>query len=577
MIKARIPASAPESANLKSYEQTRTGFSWDEIESRFSWYTSGQINIIAESIDRWADDPGKKDHPALIYEAHGAKETFTYAQLKTKSCQWAALLSELGFLPGDRLVIFLPSCPETFFAMTACARMGVIFCPVFSSSNFYELEVRLENIRPRAILTLPDLVEKITPEFAAHLQHILLISGPAPGLFENETIIAGRSDQMPPEKACHAFSGDSPLYLIFTSGSTRPPKGILHSHRDMVGMFASAQWVLDIKPDSILWTDADPAWVLGTVYGAFAPWLCGVTSLVIGDHFSAANWYHALETHNVSVWYTTPRVIRDLVEAGEDLPTRYDLSRLRHIVTAGAPLVPDLLYWAKSNLHLTPHDTWWMTETGMICIANFPCMDIKPGSMGKPLPGIEVAVLDENGEPLPPLSLGELALKVGWPGMMSGLWQDEERYQRYFRNGDWFVTGDIAIEDDEGYFYHQGRNDDLLKAGGDKVIGPFEIEQVLCLHPAVGEAAVISKGMEPGRGISYLKAFVTVKRGFTPSNRLNYEIKAFLKGNLSDDIVVRELVFIDKLPKTLSGKLLRRVLRAWELGLPGGDPHHMRD
>ncbi len=577
MIKARIPASAPESANLKSYEQTRADFNWDEIESRFSWHTSGQINIIAESVDRWANDPERKDHPAIIYEAHGAKETFTYAQLKTKSCQWAALLTELGFLPGDRLVIFLPSCPDTFFAMAACARMGVIFCPVFASSNFYELEVRLENIQPRAILTHPDLVEKITPEFAARLQHILLTHGPTPGLFENETIIAGRSDRMPTEKACHAFSGDNPLYLVFTSGSTRPPKGILHSHRDMVGMLASAQWVLDLKPDSILWADADPAWVLGTVYGAFAPWLCGVTSLVIGDHFSAANWYHAIETHKVTVWYTTPRVIRDLAEAGEDLPTRYDFSTLQHIVTAGAPLVPDLLYWAKSNLHHTPHDTWWMTETGMICIANFPSLDIKPGSMGKPLPGIEAAIVDETGEPLPPLSLGELALKAGWPGMMSGLWQDEERYQRYFRNGGWFVTGDIAIEDEEGYFYHQGRNDDLLKAGGDKVIGPFEIEQVLCLHPAVGEAAVISKGMEPGRGISYLKAFVTVKRGFTPSNRLNYEIKAFLKGNLSDDIVVRELVFIDKLPKTLSGKLLRRVLRAWELGLPGGDPHHMRD
>jgi acetyl-CoA synthetase len=185
-----------------------------------------------------------------------------------------------------------------------------------------------------------------------------------------------------------------------------------------------------LKADSLLWADADPAWVTGTVYGAFAPWLCGVTALVTGHHFSAANSYRLLETHGVTIWYTTPRILRDLMEAGDDLPTRYDLSALKHMATVGAPLLPNLFYWARDHLKCTPHDNWWMTETGIICIANFPSQDIKPGSMGRPLPGIEAAIIDENGDPLPPLSLGELALKAGWPGMMSAIWQDEGRYRR---------------------------------------------------------------------------------------------------------------------------------------------------
>jgi acetyl-CoA synthetase len=345
----------------------------------------------------------------------------------------------------------------------------------------------------------------------------------------------------------------------------------------MMGILLSGRYALDLTEESILWADADPAWVTGLVCGTFAPWLCGSASLVQGDPFEASNWYWTMEKHCVSVWYTTPKTLRRLMEAGENLPSRYELKHLRHIATVGAPLVPDLFYWAKKNLGHSPHDTWWMTETGMICLANFPSMDIKPGSMGRPMPGIEAAILDENGNPMPPMSLGELALKAGWAGMMSGLWQDDVRYEEYFRFKGWFLTGDIAIKDDEGYYYHQGRNDDLLKAGGDKVIGPYEIEQVLCMHPAVAESAVISKGTAPDQGVSFLKAFVTISKGFTPSTRLKHEIKAFLRASLSSDIIVKEISVLEKLPKTRSGKLLRRVLRAGELGLPGGQTLDMKD
>ena len=262
------------------------------------------------------------------------------------------------------------------------------------------------------------------------------------------------------------------------------------------------------------------------------------------------------------------------MEAGEDLASRYDFSHLRHIAVVGEALVPELIYWVKKNLKLTPHDTWWMTETGMICIANFPWMDIKPGAMGKPVPGTGAAVIDENGQPMPPLTLGELALKPDCPSMMTQIWQDEERYQAYFRLKGWFLTGDMVIRDEEGYYYHQGRTDDLMRVGI-KFIGPYEIERVLCRHPSVNEAAVISKGLRSGE--HFLKAFIVVKKGFTPSTRLNQEIKTYVRASFPHEIVLREITFLDELPRTRSGKLLRRILRTWDLGLPVGDPSKIKD
>jgi acetyl-CoA synthetase len=576
MIKARIQAANPN-ANLKSYTETYKRFNWDEVAKEFTWYQSGKVNIIHEAIDRWAEDSKKQNQKAIIFEKGAELINYTYRDLRKKSCQWANFLSEYGYKTGDRLFIFAPSCPEAYLAMLGACRLGVIFCHLFSSTSFNELALRLANAKPRGILTHPDLVERIPPEVKESVRHIFLTEGPSPGLFPDEIVIEGLPEQMP--KTCDPIWLDptARLYMNYTSGSTGPPKGIVHAHNDMLGILISARYVLDLKNDTMLWVDADPAWVTGTVYGVFGPLLCGATSLVQGDEFSASNWYWTLEKHGVSVCYTTPKTLMKLKAAGDNLPTRYDLSRLRHLATVGAPLVPDLFYWVKQNLNLSPHDTYWMTETGMISLSNYPSMDIKPGSMGKPFPGIEAAVLDEKGQPLPPLSMGELAFKIGWPAMMSDLWQDSERYQSYFQVKGWFLTGDIVIKDDQGYYYHQGRNDDLMKVGGDRVIGPFEIEQVLCGHPAVDEAAVISKGTEPGEGVSYLKAFITVNQNYTPSIRLNHEIKAFVKANMASEVIVKEVTFLDELPKTRSGKLLRRVLRAKELGLPGGDALKMQE
>ena len=576
MIKAKIPAANPN-ANLKSYKDTRQTFQWEHAAEEFTWHHSGKLNIIHEAVDRWAQNPAKRDQPAIIFEKGNQLVTYTYGELQEKSSQWANFLSAHGYQTGDRLFIFTPSCLEAYLAMLGACRLGVIFCHLFSSTGFDELALRLTNAKPRGILTHPDLLERLPPEAKAFIEHVFLTKGPPPNLFPMEIVIEDAPDQMPKTFEPVWLAPTAPLYMNYTSGSTGPPKGIVHVHKDMQGILISARYVLDLQEDTILWADADPAWVTGTVYGVFGPLLCGATSLIQGDAFSAANWYWTLEKHRVAVCYTTPKNLLQLKAAGDNLPTRYDLSRLRHILTVGAPLTPDLFYWVKQNLKLSPHDTYWMTETGIIAIANFPSMDIKPGSMGKPLPGMEAAVMDEYGKPLPPMSTGELALKAGWPGMMSNLWQENERYQLYFRFKGWFLTGDIVIRDDDGYYYHQGRNDDLIKVGGDRVIGPFEIEQVLCQHPAVIEAAVISKGTEPGAGVSYLKAFITIHPKYTPSVRLNHEIKAFVTANMAPDVVIKEIMFLNELPKTRSGKLLRRILRARELGLPGGDALKMKE
>jgi len=573
MIKARIPAENSE-ANLKSYDQARQSFSWSDMDKEFTWQGNGKINITYEAIDYWADQSENRLHKALIFDKGDHIVSLSYLELKERVCQWAGVIKDYGFNVGDRLFIYLPSCLEAYLAILACSRLGIIFSPLYSNLSFEELEERIRDAEPLGLLTHPDFAEKLPQEAMNRVEHVFFTEGPMPNLFSNEVLITDLLSGKPKDLEPTWVDGETPLYLIYSSGSTGPPKGIIHAHHDMIGHLATARHVLDVDEDTILWTDADPSWVTGTVYGIFAPLLCGATSIIQGDPFTSSTWYRTLERHNVTVWYTTPQTILRLMDAGEDLPTRYDFSNLRHIATVGKTLGPEQFYWVKKNLKHSPHDTYWMSETGMICMANFPCMDIKPGSMGKPVPGVEAAVLDEDGMPLPFLSMGELAFKVSWPTFMTAIWRDEDRYQKYFKFNGWFLTGDMVVTDEEGYFFHQGRIDDLIKVN-QKLIGPYEIEQVLHQHPAVLESAVISKGNH--KYDPHLKAFIMLTHFNTPSKRLNQEIKAFVKGNLSPDVPLNEIEFLEKLPKTSSGKLLRRVLRVRELGLPTGNPLEMRE
>ena len=572
MVKAIIPPENPE-ANLKSYYDMYRNFSWSAVEKEFFRYDSGRINIVNEAIDRWACHPEKQKAPALLFEKAGKAESLSFLELKERSCRWANLLVEKGFETGDRLLIFLTACPQMYCAMLACARLGVIFSTIFPTLGFDEVGWILHNSEPRGVLTDPDLAEGLPVEAMKDVTHVLLTGDTAPGLFPGETLVDAEIDRMPKGFTNRMVPLETPLFLLYTSGSTGPPKGVVHAHQDMVGHLMTARYVLDLDDKTVLWTDGDPAWVTGTVYGAFAPWLCGSASVVQADSFSASTWYRTLEKHQVNVWYTTPRNIRRLMEAGDDLPRRYDFSHLRHIASVGDTLVPELFFWIKEHLKHSPHDTWWMTETGMICIANFPSEAVKPGSMGKPVPGIEAAVIDPTGEELSMLTLGELALRPGWPSMMRQIWSDDERTKAYFRKG-WFLTGDMVIKDEDGYYYHQGRNDDLIKV--DQIlIGPYEVENVVRQHPAVDEAAVIGQGS--GKGKPTVKAFVKLNSRFNASARLSREIKAYVRSNLHSQIPLADVEFMDELPKTRSGKMLRRVLRVKELGLPMGDPSRLEE
>ncbi|MCX5862804.1 MAG: AMP-binding protein [Deltaproteobacteria bacterium] len=570
MIKARIPPENPD-GNLRSYAEEYKNFSWTEVEKEFTWHSTGNLNIVHEAVDRWAQDEKKGKHTALIFEKAGRVKTFTYCDIKDISCQWANLLTEHGFAFGDRIFVFLPSCPEFFFSMLACARLGIICCVLFPTLGYDEIEVRLQNAKPRGIITHPDMFERLPQHAMTTVEHVFLTEGPRLDLFPSEIVVQSVLHEMPKRSSTRWVDKSTPLYLLYTtSGSTGPPKGVIHSHGDMVGHLITGKYVLDLRDDSIIWTDGgDPGWVTGIVYGMYAPFLSGITSVVQGDQFSASSWYRTLERYKISVWYTTPRTITRLMEAGEDLAKRYDFSHLRHLSTVGEALSPEQFYWAKDTLKHAPHDTWWMTETGMICVANFPSVSIRPGSMGKPVPGLEAAILDEQGEPLPEFSIGELGLRAGWPAMMTGLWGDDPRYKNYFSPNNWFLTGDMVTRDEHGYYYHQGRNDDLIKLG-QRDTGPYEVEQVLSLHQAVAEAVAIS--VRPSTENPSFKAFIRIKKGFTPSKRLNLEIKNFVKANFTPEIPLSEVVFLDELPKTRSGILLRRVLEARDLGVPSGDP-----
>jgi acetyl-CoA synthetase len=575
MLRAKIPPENPD-ANLKSYAEACKEFSWADAERQFTWHESGKLNIVHEAIDRWAADERRRNRKALVFEKAGKGKAFTYSDLSEISSQWASLFIDYGFAVGDRVFIFLPACPEVFFAMLACARLGIIFCILFPSSGYDEIDTRLRSAKPRGIVTHPDLAERLPQQAMGSVEHVFLTGCQKPDLFPSEIVVNDHIDELPKRPTIRWVKRDTPLYLIYTtSGTTGPPKAVVHAHRDMIGHLITAKYVLDIRDDTILWTDAgEPGWVTGLVYGAFAPWLCGITSIVQGEPFSSSTWYRTLEQYRVSVWYTTPRTITRLMHAGDDLPRRYDLSALQHIATVGEILSPEQFYWAKQNLNLTPHDTWWMTETGMICMANFPSMGLRLGSMGKPVPGIEAAVVNDEGERVPDFTMGELALRANWPSMMVGLWEDEDRYRRYLRFDDWFLTGDMVTRDEDGYYFYDGRNDDLIKVGM-RDTGPYEVEQILGLHQAVAESIVISVRTPSGKAT--FKAFVRLKEPFAASKRLGIEITSFVRANFTPEIPLSEIVFMDELPRTRSGVPLRSVLIARDLGVPSGDPTNLRE
>jgi len=559
-----LPPANPK-ANMGDYEQACRSFRWEEVEKRFSWYQTGKVNIAYEAIDRYAEDPLHRDQSCLNFEGEARNIRISYGHMKELSNRFANTLRKLGVVKGDRVLIFLPRCPECYVAMLGCAKVGAVCGPLFEALMQATLEERLLDSGAKVLVTSPRMITRLPAADLPDLKHTLLVGAGKSRLRPGEWSWEAEMSQASPECDLEWVRLEDPLYMIYIDDVAGKPKGIVHSHRDMVGQWVTAKWVLDLKEGDVLWTTADPGWVTGTVYGAFAPWLCGVESFVRYGTFDLEGWCRSIESHRISVWYSAPTVFRRLMAKGELVLKKYDMSSLRHLVSVGEPLPPEVVYWARRVFKIPIHDTWWMTETGMILISNYPGMPIKPGSIGKPFPGTKVAVLGLEGEEVPPLTLGELAVQKGWSAMMTQVWRNEMRYREYFRNDSWFITGDMVYVDDDGYFYYQGRNDDLIKVAG-VVIGPSELEDLLRKHPSVVDAGILGKS-DPLRG-NTIKAFVALRPGVTPTEKLKREIIEYVRGHFSPRIVPDEIEFRPKIPRTKEGEVIRRTLKAWELGLP---------
>jgi acetyl-CoA synthetase len=559
-------------ANLLDYRSMKN-FDWSSVEQEFSWFETGKLNIAYEAIDKHASS-ARKNKIALYYSDPNRNETYTFFDMMIQSNKAANVLKEYGnVVKGDRVFIFMPRSPELYFTLLGALKVGAIVGPLFEAFMEGAVFDRLYNSEAKTIVTTAALLPRIPVEKLPALQKILLV-GEQIEEDEKHIDFIKSMNRAASEFNIEWMDREDGMILHYTSGSTGAPKGVLHVHYAMIQQYKSAQWVLDLKEDDIYWCTADPGWVTGTSYGIFGPWLNGVTNVVLGGRFSPEAWYQTIEQFKVTVWYSAPTAFRMLMGAGDNIVKQYDLSSLRHILSVGEPLNPEVIRWGMDVYGHRIHDTWWMTETGAHMICNYPSMDIKPGSMGKPIPGTYAAIIDDYGNELPPNTMGNLALKKGWPAMMRQIWKNPSKYESYFINDEWYVSGDSAYMDTDGYFWFQGRVDDVIMTAGERV-GPFEVESKLIEHPAVVEAGVIGKP-DPVRG-EIIKAFVALKEGIEPSEQLAEDIIQFVKKGLSAHAAPREIEFKEKLPKTRSGKIMRRVLKAWELQLPAGDLSTLED
>ncbi|WP_025786101.1 acetate--CoA ligase [Sporosarcina sp. D27] len=572
MVLKTIPAQQSD-YQMQDYDKLAATFDWKEAEKAFSWYETGKVNIAHEAVDRHADS-FRKNKVALYYKDGSRNETYTFGDLKKNSNKAANVLKNCSTLEkGDRIFVFMPRSPELYFALLGALKIGAIVGPLFEAFMEGAVYDRLDDSDAKAIVTTPELVDRIPVDRLPNLETVFVVGD---DVTEEGKIISFSKHF---EKASKDFNvewleRESPTLLHYTSGSTGKPKGVLHVQEAMIQQLQTTKWVLDLREDDVFWCTADPGWVTGTAYGIFGPLLAGTTNLIVGGRFSTDSWYGAIEEFGVSVWYSAPTAFRMLMGAGSAAMEGHDLSSLRHILSVGEPLNPEVVRWGMETFNMRIHDTWWMTETGAQMICNFGSLPLKPGSMGKPVPGIEAAIVDDQGNVLPPNRMGNLALKKGWPAMMRAVWNNPEKYDSYFLNGEWYVSGDSAYMDEDGYFFFQGRVDDVIMTSGERV-GPFEIESKLIEHPAIVEAGVIGKP-DPVRG-EIIKAFIALHDGYEPTDELKEEIRQFVKKELAGHAAPREIEFKDKLPKTRSGKIMRRVLKAWELDLPTGDLSTMED
>lgn len=566
----------PVDPAISNYEKAYTSFSWQEARSEVHWFGGEKVNAAYNAVDRHMYD-GRRNKVALYSIGVDNKlHKLTFYDVYEQSNRLGNALKKLGVQRGDRVFFFLPRVPELYIATIAIAKVGAIIGPLFSAFGPDALKDRLHDSEATVIITTPELkakIDQIRPSLP-ELKHVIVVGADKNSLSKGELsyneLIENESDKL----ECERMDPEDPLYLLYTSGTTGKPKGVVHVHNDILGQHMTSKWVLDLKDDDVYWCTADPGWVTGTVYGIFGPWSNGASVVSYEGRFDADAWYQAIDRLKVTVWYTAPTALRMLMKAGDDVVAKYSLESLRHVLSVGEPLNAEVVRWGMKVYGLPIHDNWWQTETGMQLIANLPCMAIKPGSMGKPLPGVYAAVVDEHGHEMEAGKLGKLVVKPGWPSMLRQVWRNKQKYDEYFKIPGWYFSGDNAWKDEDGYFWFVGRADDVINTAGHRV-GPFEVESALIDHPAVVEAGVIGKP-DKERG-EIIKAFIVLAKNVTADDKLIEDIKEFTKRNLAAHAYPREIEIKDSLPKTRSGKIMRRLLKAWELGLPTGDTSSLED
>jgi acetyl-CoA synthetase len=575
VIEKRAPAGGV-APNLIDYARARTAFSWDEARRSLDGLADGRgLNIAHEAVDRHAAGPDGGRVALRWIGRTGARQDFTYRDLRGATNRFANVLQRLGVGTGDVVATLAGRIPGLYVAALGALKNGSVYAPLFSAFGPDPIVSRMTIARAKVLVTTDALyrrkVEAVRAQMPA-LEHVLLLRETAdalpPATRDLTALLEGAEDRftIPP-------TDPQDLALLhFTSGTTGKPKGAMHVHEAVVAHHATAGLALDFHPGDRFWCTADPGWVTGTSYGIIAPLTHGLTMVVDEADFDAERWYRILQDERISVWYTAPTAIRMLMKSGAALARRFDLRSLRFLGSVGEPLNPEGVVWGADAFDRPFHDNWWQTETGGIMIANFASMDIRPGSMGRPLPGVDAAIvrrLPDGGVTIvdDPALEGELALRPGWPSMFRGYLGEDERYRRCFAGG-FYLTGDLARRDADGYYWFVGRADDVIKSSG-HLIGPFEVESALLEHEAVAEAGVIGRP-DPVAG-EIVKAFVALKPGFEAGEPLRRSIQALARTRLGPVVAPKEIAFVPSIPKTRSGKIMRRLLKARELGLPEGD------
>jgi acetyl-CoA synthetase len=562
--------------NLHDYGRVRTTFSWDKARRELDGLPGGGLNIAHEAVDRHAAH-SRRDHLAIRWLGkNGEIRDYTYTSLRHITNQFANVLQRLGVAKGDRVFVLAGRIPELYIAALGTLKNRSVFCPLFSAFGPEPIRARMAIGQAKVLVTTESLYRRKVEALRASLpdlEHVILVGDDhkptdVPGTHDYHRLMEKASGQF----EIAATDPEDIALLHFTSGTTGTPKGAIHVHNAVVAHHITGKLALDLQENDVFWCTADPGWVTGTSYGIIAPLTNGVTSVIDEAEFDAERWYRIIQEQKVTIWYTAPTAIRMMMKTGLEPVRNYNLGSLRFLASVGEPLNPEAVVWGQHAFGLPFHDNWWQTETGGIMIANYAAMDIKPGSMGRPLPGVIAGIVRKKDdgtleEIIDPDVQGELALRPGWPSMFRGYWNEPDRSKKCFIGG-WYLTGDLAKRDKDGYFWFVGRADDVIKTSG-HLIGPFEVESILMEHKGVAEAGVIGKP-DPVAG-EVVKAFVSLKDGFEPTHELRKELLGYARVRLGAVVAPKEIEFLSSLPKTRSGKIMRRLLKAQELGLPVGD------